>query len=111
MVDSLEKQSIGAPINLENMDITFEYIVGSLFPDALTKIKEMCTKQYIQGYEDSINFGEPQDKTHFKFAVTELDRAISTLETIQRLDEVSDEDAAYAYELAHTLKLLKEPME
>ena len=41
--------------NFSNDDeVTFEYIVGSCFPDALKKIKEEMRRQYTMGYTDGL---------------------------------------------------------
>lgn len=111
MVESLEKSLKGSPINIDDMDITFEYIVGSLFPKALEEFKVICTQHYIDGYNESLTFGEPEHKEKFKFVINDLERAKSTLENIQRLEDITDNDAAYAYELALILDSIKTQLE
>lgn len=54
-IKSIEKNFIGKPINdIDNIDISFEYLIGSFFPKVLdninNKIKEEKTKSYIEGY-------------------------------------------------------------
>ena len=45
IVDILKQRGTKA-----NDDVSFEFIVGSLFPDVLTNIKEEMKRQHAQGY-------------------------------------------------------------
>lgn len=107
MIESIEKN--GSP--QKDMDISFEFIVGSLFPDALNNMKELCTQKYIEGYNESLKIGTPQEKIKFKFIKTNLENAISSLESLQRVKELQEEDAMIAHDLANKLHLLIEPLE
>ena len=54
-IKSIEHSLNGSPINdIDNIDISFEYIIGSFFPKVLdsinNRIKEEKTKSYIEGY-------------------------------------------------------------
>lgn len=54
-IKSIEHSLNGSPINdIDNIDISFEYIIGSFFPKVLdninNQIKEEKTKSYIEGY-------------------------------------------------------------
>ena len=37
--------------------LPFEFIVGSLFPSSYNSIKDMMTKQYIEGYQAGFEEG------------------------------------------------------
>lgn len=54
MVKSVEKELGGDGIDLDDLDISFEFIVGSLFPQAyqsmLDSLKDEHTLGYIEGY-------------------------------------------------------------
>lgn len=36
-------------------EVTFEFIVGSLFPDIMNNIKEEMKRQHAQGYAEGLN--------------------------------------------------------
>lgn len=38
------------PISLANLNITFEYLVGSFFPEIVSNINEQMNNQYTNGY-------------------------------------------------------------
>lgn len=58
-LDKLEKiiKNIKDSSTLESKDIdlSFEFICASLFPDVFNNIKNVMTKQYIEGYESGQN--------------------------------------------------------
>lgn len=41
----------------ETIMLPFEFIIGSLFPNSYNDIKDMMTKQYIEGYEAGFKEG------------------------------------------------------
>lgn len=53
------------PERLEDVDITFEYLIGSFFPEIITNINaqmnQRYTEGYIQGFEDGRKKGEETD--------------------------------------------------
>lgn len=53
-IKSIERDFKGQPINIDEIDITFEYIVGSFFPQVMDNInktiKDERSKAYIEGY-------------------------------------------------------------
>lgn len=49
-VKQLKKQCKVMKVN--DLDVTFEYLIGSFFPEVLDNIKDAMTKQYISGYND-----------------------------------------------------------
>lgn len=48
----------------ENVMLPFEFIIGSLFPDAYNKIKDAMSRQYIEGYQAGFNEGLEQILTN-----------------------------------------------
>ena len=53
-IKSIEHSLNGSPINdIDNIDMSFEYVIGSFFPKVLdninNRIKEEKTTQYIEG--------------------------------------------------------------
>ena len=48
MVKRLQKDFDGAPS--EQILIPFEFVIGSLFPNAYNNIKDAMSQQYIEGY-------------------------------------------------------------
>lgn len=46
-IESVEKHY---PDREEDIELTFEFIIGSLFPDVLQNVKEEMTKNYIAGF-------------------------------------------------------------
>lgn len=51
-LESLERDLKGSPKVLENLDISFEYIMASLFPNIFNNIKDAMTQEYIRGFND-----------------------------------------------------------
>lgn len=55
-IESIEKHFQNEPERLEDIDVSFEYIIGSFFPDSWDKIQlalsQEHTKGYIEGYKD-----------------------------------------------------------
>lgn len=53
-IKSIERDFAGQPINIDEVEITFEYLVGSFFPKVMNNINEYIkqekTKSYIEGY-------------------------------------------------------------
>lgn len=44
----------------ENIMLSFEFIVGSLFPSSLESLKEIMTRQYIEGYNAGLKENEKE---------------------------------------------------
>lgn len=61
-VASIEKHFEESPERLEDIEISFEYVIGSFFPKIWDKIqdtlREEHTKGYIEGYEAGKNSKE-----------------------------------------------------
>ena len=49
VINSLEEHPITKD-RLEDLEVSFEFIIGSLFPDILENIKDKITNSYIEGY-------------------------------------------------------------
>ena len=52
---SLERDFEGRPEVLDNIDISFEYVIGSLFPNILSNIENTFAQNYIQGYNKGLS--------------------------------------------------------
>lgn len=52
---SLERDFNGRPEVLDNIDISFEYVIGSLFPNILSNIESTFAQNYIQGYNEGLS--------------------------------------------------------
>ena len=52
---SLERDFEGRPEVLDNIDISFEYVIGSLFPNILSNIENTFTQNYIRGYNKGLS--------------------------------------------------------
>lgn len=51
-LDSIERNFKGTPRKIEDIDISFEYVIGSLFPKSYQNIKDLLTERYIEGYNE-----------------------------------------------------------
>jgi hypothetical protein len=54
-IESLEKQFADKPQILDNLEVTFEYLVGSFFPEIVTNINNEMNRQYTAGYLQRLN--------------------------------------------------------
>lgn len=62
------KKIYNAVKNNNIKEISFEFLVGSCFPDALKNIKEEMRRQYTLGYTDGLKEKEWDDeKKTFKY--------------------------------------------
>ena len=54
-LSTLEKtiKKIKDELKEEDADLSFEFIIGSFFPNVLNNIKKAFTQNYIQGYNDA----------------------------------------------------------
>lgn len=41
--------------------ITFEFLIGSFFPEVINNIKESFTRAYAEGYNDGMTMGRAQE--------------------------------------------------
>lgn len=90
---------------LEDIEISFEYIIGSLFPNVLNNIKNEMTKNYIAGFEVGKNslLGKEftkienlQVQTYLEENIRLLDISINNLHNAFRVSENKDEEKKIA---------------
>lgn len=59
MIATIEKDCKGKPINIDDMEITFEYINASLFPDLIKdmykKIENQINEAYNKGFQAGLS--------------------------------------------------------
>lgn len=48
----IKKQFENTTLDIDNIDISFEFLVGSFFPEIMENIRKFGVQQYIQGYND-----------------------------------------------------------
>jgi hypothetical protein len=54
MVESIENHFVESPERLDEVELTFEYIIGSCFPDVFNNIKEALKEEHTKGYIEGI---------------------------------------------------------
>ena len=54
-IKQLEERYQDCPEGLENLEVTFEYLVGSFFPKIVENIQKEMNKQYTLGYLQRVN--------------------------------------------------------
>ena len=53
IVEQLERQKAQLELSEEDdLEVAFEYIIGSLFPTAYQNMKNVCRAFYIEGYNE-----------------------------------------------------------
>lgn len=53
LVEQLERQKVQLELSEEDdLEVAFEYIIGSLFPMAYQNMKDACRAFYIEGYNE-----------------------------------------------------------
>lgn len=104
-VESIEKHFENEPERLQGIEVSFEYIIGSLFPNVLNNIKDEMTKNYIAGFESGKNslLGKEftkienlQIQTYLEENIRLLDISINNLHNAFRLSENKDEEKKIA---------------
>lgn len=55
-VESIEKHFENEPERLQDIEVSFEYIIGSFFPQIMDNIKIEMTRKYIEGFNSGQNF-------------------------------------------------------
>ena len=94
-VTSIEEHFKETPERLEDIDITFEYIIGSFFPEVLSNIRTEMSRQYIEGFKDgsnlnNINYNKkkiPQIKKYLEESLSTSQVIINHLENAKRNTE------------------------
>ena len=54
-IKQIEEHYKDCPERLEDVEITFEYLVGSFFPKIIENIQKEMNKQYTLGYIQRVN--------------------------------------------------------
>ena len=57
-IKQIEDHYQDCPERLEDVDITFEYLVGSFFPRIIDNINARMNDTYMQGYLQGLNDGK-----------------------------------------------------
>ena len=54
-IKQFEERYQDCPEGLENLEVTFEYLVGSFFPKIVENIQKEMNRQYTLGYLQRVN--------------------------------------------------------
>lgn len=100
---SLERDFKGQPKVLDNIDISFEYVIGSLFPNILSNIQNEMSNQYIKGFTDRINIGKIDSKL-YKYTIDDMKNIINSIDSIIRDDNTTIEDKEKLKQVIEILK-------
>lgn len=116
MIKSIERDYGGTPEIIDNMDITFEYIIASLFPDIIDNINKELMNQYIKGFNEGKEFKEPIKKIkevdlHIEISKERIEGAIIQLEVAARASDTLEEDKEVINQLIKETKELQKRYE
>ena len=100
---TLERDFEGQPKVLDNIDISFEYVIGSLFPNILSNIQDEMSNQYIKGFRDRINIGKIDSKL-YKYPIDGMKNIINNIDSIIRDDNTTVEDQEKLKQVIEILK-------
>lgn len=112
MIKSIERDYGGTPEIIDNMDITFEYIIASLFPDIMNNINEEFTHQYITGFNDRLNvkkvsmIEQLDNRKILNYVVDDLNRTINNAVVLIRKDDTTDNDKKALKQICEVLETL-----
>ena len=112
MIKSIERDYGGTPEIIDNMDITFEYIIASLFPDIMNNINEEFTHQYITGFNDRLNvkkvsmIEQLDNRNILNYVVDDLNRTINNAVVLIRKDDITDNDKKVLKQICEVLETL-----
>lgn len=112
MIKSIERDYGGTPEIIDNMDITFEYIIASLFPNIMDNINEEFTHQYITGFNDRLDIKKVSmteqfnDKGILKYIIDDLNRTINNATIFIRKDDTTDNDKKVLKQICEVLEAL-----
>lgn len=59
-IKQIEDHFQDCPERLEDVDITFEYLIGSFFPEVVKNVRDEANKQYTLGYIHGIKRGRSE---------------------------------------------------
>lgn len=113
MIKSIERDYGGTPEIIDNMDITFEYIIASLFPDIMNNINEEFTHQYITGFNDRLNvkkvsmIEQLDNKNILNYILDDLDRTINNATVLIRKEDTTNNDKKALKQVCEVLETLK----
>lgn len=62
MVESIEHHFVESPERLDEVELTFEYIIGSCFPTVFDNIKEALKEEHTKGYIEGLQAKELQNE-------------------------------------------------
>ena len=102
-LNALERDFKGQPKVLDNIDISFEYVIGSLFPNILSNIQNEMSNQYIKGFTDRINIGKIDSKL-YKYTIDDMKNIINSIDSIIRDDNTTIEDKEKLKQVIEILK-------
>ena len=100
---ALERDFKGQPKVLDNIDISFEYVIGSLFPNILSNIQDEISNQYIKGFRDRVNIGKIDNKL-YKYPIDDMKKIINNIDSIIRDDNTTIEDQEKLKDVVEILK-------
>lgn len=60
-IKSIERDFKGQPINTDEMEITFEYLIGSFFPQVMNNINETIKNERLKAYIEGYNAGKAEN--------------------------------------------------
>lgn len=112
MIKSIERDYGGNPEIIDNMDITFEYIIASLFPKIMDNINEEFTHQYISGFNDRLDIKKVtmvdrlDDINALNYIFGDIEKAINNISVLCRLDTVSDNDKKVLKQTSEILRTI-----
>ncbi len=113
MLKSIERDYGGSPEIIDSMDITFEYIIASLFPKIMDNINKEFTHQYISGFNDRLNIKKVSmvdtldDPDILKYPINDIETAINNTSILIRKKEVTENDKKVLKQLYEVLKTLE----
>lgn len=59
-IKQIEEHYQDCPERLEDVEVTFEYLVGSFFPKIIDNVNKKMNDTYMQGYIQGFNEGKEQ---------------------------------------------------
>lgn len=113
MIKSIEKDYSGTPEIIDNMDITFEYIISSLFSDIMDNINKEFANQYITGFNDRLDIKKVSmieqlnNKNILNYVLDDLDITINNINVLIRKNNTTDNDKKALKQICEVLEILK----
>ena len=63
MVESIENHFVETPERLDEVELSFEYIIGSCFPNVFENIKDALKQEHTKGYIEGLQERELLNET------------------------------------------------